>query len=120
MDRKPYVAFYAHRPYRVMPDETPEVLFDYAVRSRVRYLVLDESVLRVMRPQLLSFMQDQHAVTNEPRLDAIYFGGHFKGRTIAIFRVLQGNEQKSDAPPVVNFKWARYGGRAIRGGPALR
>ena len=115
MDRKPYVAFYAERPYRVMPDEHYDTLIDAAVTQGVRYLVVDEGVIRIFRPQLLPLLFDQGARDREQRLEMVYVGGHFKGYGIAIFRVLRPGEEKTGRPPRFDVRWVRRDGQ--RSGP---
>ncbi|MFI5372192.1 MAG: hypothetical protein ACHQ52_11605 [Candidatus Eisenbacteria bacterium] len=105
MDRKPYVAFYADRPYRVMPAGSYEDIVGAAERSRVRWLVLDEGVVRVFRPQLQPLLYDRAFRERESRLEGVYLGGRFRGYGIAVFRVLRPGEQKSGRAPVVNVHW---------------
>ena len=88
MDRKPYIAFYAGREYRVMPDADYEQILAAARRDSIRYFVVDEGVMRVFRPQLLPLIYDRAFRDRESRLEGIYIGGHFKRYGIAIFRVL--------------------------------
>jgi hypothetical protein len=104
-DRKPYVAFYADRPYRVMPLASYDQIIDEAVHSGVRYLVVDEGVARVFRPQLLPLLSDPAFRARENRLEMIYVGGHAKGYGIALFKVLQPGESKSGAPPYFDVRW---------------
>lgn len=110
MDRKPHLAFYARLPYRVMPEADVDRLLDFAVRSGVRYLVLDEAVVRVFRPQLQPLIYDPGARDREGRLEMIYVGGHFKGYGIAIFRVLRPGEAKRGLPPRFDVRWRLPGG----------
>ena len=107
MDRKPYVAFYANRPYRVMPDEPYDTLVAAAVRTGVRYLVLDEGLVRVFRPQLRPLLFDPAFRAREPRLEMVYVAGRFRGYNVAIFRVLQPGETKRGAPPHFDVRWLR-------------
>jgi hypothetical protein len=105
MDRKPYVAFYADRPYRVMPSGTYEEIVSAAVSSGVRYLALDEGVVRVFRPELLPLLHDAQFRARETRLEGVYIGGRFHGHAIAIFRVLRPGEAKTGRPPATNIQW---------------
>jgi len=111
MDRKPYVAFYADRPYEVMPDEPYDTLVTAAVRSGVRYLVLNEGLVRVFRPQLNPLLFDPVFRDREQRLQAVYVAGRFKGYNVAIFRVLQPGEPKTAEPPYTDVRWLRAPGR---------
>jgi len=110
MDRKPHLAFYARLPYRVMPATAYEDLLDYAVSSGARYLVLDEAVVRVFRPQLQPLIYDPAFRDREPRLEMIYAGGHFKGYGLLIFRVLRSGEAKTGLPPRFDVRWKTPGG----------
>ncbi len=110
MDRKPYVAFYADRPYRVMPDEPYDVLLDAAVQSGVRYLVINEGVVRIFRPQLLKLVYDRAFLQREPRLEMVYFGGRFKGYGVIVYRVLRSGEAKTGRPPAMSVRWLGRGG----------
>jgi hypothetical protein len=110
MDRKPHLAFYARLPYRVMPETDYDRLLDFAVSSGARYLVLDEAVIRVFRPQLQPLIYDPAVRDRELRLEMVYVGGHFKGYGIAIFRVLRAGEAKSGLPPRYDVRWRLPGG----------
>jgi len=105
MDRKPYVAFYADLDYRVMPDVPYDDILNGARASGVRYLVVEQGVARVFRPQLLPLLHDREFLARERRLDAVYVGGRFRGYAIGVFRVLRDGEAKSGRPPFVNVAW---------------
>ena len=105
MDRKPPVAFYASRPYRVIPDDPYERIIGYALRERVRYLVLEQGVVRLFRPQLAPLLYDAGFRERENRLEMVYFGGHDRGYGVVIFRFLQAGERKTGRPPVMNLRW---------------
>lgn len=107
MDRKPYVAFYANRRYRPIPDDPYETIIGFARRENVRYLVVDEAVDRIFRPQLLPLLYDSDFRTRESRLEAIYAGGHVQRYGITIFRILRPGESKSGKPPAFFVRWAR-------------
>lgn len=113
MDRKPHLAFYARLPYRVMPATAYDDLLDFAVSSGVRYLVLDEAVVRVFRPQLRPLIDDPGFRDREPRLELIYAGGHFKGNGLLIFRVLHNGEAKTGLPPHFEVRWRNPGGELL-------
>ncbi len=107
MDRKPAVAFYANRPYRVMPDWPYEEIVEYARREDVRYLVLEEGVVRIFRPQLVPLLYDADFRARERRLEMVYFGGHHRGYGVVVFRVLRPGEALSGRPPVADLRWRR-------------
>lgn len=107
MDRKPYVAFYANRGYRVTPDEPYETLVSAAVRDGVRYLVVDQKVAEVFRSQLEPLLYDEAFREREQRLELVYVGGRVRGYGIGIFRVLQPGERRSGQPPTVEADYLR-------------
>ena len=107
MDRKPWVAFYANRGYRVTPDEPYETLVSAAVRDRVRYLVVDQRVSEIFRSQLEPLLYDEAFRGREQRLELVYVGGRVSGYGIGIFRVLQPAERKSGQPPIVEAAYLR-------------
>ncbi|MBI5710830.1 MAG: hypothetical protein HZC42_11085 [Candidatus Eisenbacteria bacterium] len=107
MDRKPYVAFYARRPYRVMPDEPYDALIAAAVGGGVRYLVVDQKIAEVYRRQLEPLLYDATFRDRERRLQLVYVGGRQAGYGLGIFRVLGPGEAKSDQPPFVDGKYLR-------------
>ena len=107
MDRKPWVAFYANRGYRVTPDEPYETLVSAAVRERVRYLVVDQRISEIFRSQLEPLLYDGAFREREQRLELVYVGGRVAGYGIGIFRVLQPGERKSGKPPIVEAAYLR-------------
>ena len=117
-DRKPYVAFYADRPYRVMPLAAYDRIIEFARASGVRYLVVDEGVARVFRPQLLPLLYQPGFRERESRLEMIYVGGHRKGYGIGIFRVLAPGEPKSGKPPYFDVRWVGAPAAAAPASPA--
>jgi len=107
MDRKPWVAFYANRGYRVTPDEPFETLVSAAVRDGVRYLVVDQRISEIFRSQLEPLLYDSAFREREQRLELVYVGGRVAGYGIGIFRVLQPGERKSGQPPIVEAAYLR-------------
>ncbi len=107
MDRKPWVAFYANRGYRVTPDEPYETLVSAAVRGGVRYLVVDQRISEIFRSQLEPLLYDAAFRDREQRLELIYVGGRVAGYGIGIFRVLQPAEHRSGQPPIVEAAYLR-------------
>jgi hypothetical protein len=101
--RKPFVAFYAGRPYRVIPDAPYDRIVDDAVRSGTRYLVLPERVTHVFRPQLSRLLTDRAAYESESRLELVYVGGYMRGYDVFIFKILQPGEPRSGRPPHFNL-----------------
>jgi len=109
MDRKPWVAFYANRGYRVTPDEPYETLVSAAVRDGVRYLVVDQKVTEVFRSQLEPLLYDLVFRERERRLELVYVGGREAGYGLGIFRVLRPGEAKSGQPPFLDAAWMTGG-----------
>ena len=107
MDRKPWVAFYANRGYRVTPDEPYETLVNAAVRDGVRYLVVDQRISEIFRSQLEPLLYDGAFRDAEQRLELVYVGGRVSGYGIGIFRVLQPGERKGGQPPTVEAAYLR-------------
>lgn len=105
--RKPFVAFYAGRPHRVIPDASYDEIIDDAVRRRTRYIVLPERVTHVFRPQLSRLITDLAFYESESRLELVYAGGYVRGFDIYIFKVLQPGEERSGRPPQVAMKTLR-------------
>ncbi len=114
MDRKPWVAFYAHRTYRVMPDEPYDTLIDAAVREHVSYLVVDQQFAEAFRKQLEPLLYDSGFRDREQRLELVYVGGRVAGYGLGIFRVLQPGERKSGQPPTIQADYLM----GSRGAPA--
>ncbi|HET7225953.1 MAG TPA: hypothetical protein VFK69_09610 [Candidatus Eisenbacteria bacterium] len=112
MDRKPYVAFYAQRPYRVMPDTSYDAILSFAVTSGVRWLVVDQRITEIYRRQLEPLLYDPAFRDRERRVELAYVGGREIGFGIGIFRVLRPGEAKSGRPPVVRAAWLTGGGGA--------
>jgi hypothetical protein len=110
MDRKPWVAFYANRGYRVTPDEPYERLVSAAVRDSVRYLVVDQRISEIFRSQLEPLLYDEAFREREQRLELVYVGGRVAGYGIGIFRVLQPAERKSGLPPTVEAAYLQRPG----------
>jgi hypothetical protein len=89
MDRKPYIPFFAGMRQALMPDDDYDTLVDYAVRTGVDYLVVEEYLTRTIRRQLVPLMTDPDFREREKRLRMLY--GHEEGpRTgVAIFEVVR-------------------------------
>jgi hypothetical protein len=108
LDRKPYVAFYARRAYRVMPDEPYERLMRYAVESGARWLVVDQKVAEIFRQQLEPLLYDAAFRDRERRVELVYVGGRARGYGIGIFKVLRPGEKKSGRPPVIEAAYLSH------------
>ena len=104
VDRKPFVAFYAHCPHRVLPDGAYDALLDDIVANGARWLVLEEYIVRNMRPQLAPLLDSQEHRAREPRLEMVYARADAGEGSLAIFRVLKPGEAKRGTPPVVEYE----------------
>jgi hypothetical protein len=104
-DRKPYVAFYAGQRYVVLPDEPYDALIAWAVRTHVRWLVVDQGEAEIFRRQLQPLLYDAAFRDREPRLEIVYVGGRVAGYGLALFRVLQPGEAKTGQPPALEASW---------------
>ena len=105
MDRKPYIAFYARRPYIVMPDAPYDSLVGWAVRAKARWLVVDQGVAAIFRSQLEPLLYDAEFRERETRLELTYVGGRQLGYGVGLFRVLEPGEARSGRPPALEARW---------------
>ena len=72
MDRKAYVPFFAGMHHIQLPDDDYDTVVEYARRSGVDYLVLEEFVVERMRPQFLPLTSDSVFRANERRLHFVW------------------------------------------------
>jgi hypothetical protein len=105
LDRKPFVAFYAERPYVVIPDAPYDSLIAWAVRTKSRWLVVDQGEAAVFRQQLEPLLYDDAFRERETRLELAYVGGRIKGYGVGLFRILQPGEKRSGRPPAIEARW---------------
>jgi hypothetical protein len=107
LDRKPYIAFYAEQPYVFIPEAPYDSLVDWAVRTHVRWLVVDQGEAEVFRQQLRPLLYDGAFRERERRLELVYVGGRVVGYGVGLFRVLQPGEPRSGLPPALEAKWLK-------------
>ena len=107
VDRKPFVAFYAGCRHRVLADGTYEAVLDDMVRRGASWLVLEEFVVRKMRPQLAPLLDSADVRARESRLELAYVRADAGQGSIAIFRVLRPGQAKTGVPPVVELEGFR-------------
>jgi hypothetical protein len=105
LDRKPYIAFYAERPYVFIPEAPYDSLVDWAVRTRVRWLVVDQGEVDVFRHELRPLLYDSEFRDHERRLELVYVGGRVVGYGVGLFRVLQPGEARTGRPPAMEARW---------------
>ena len=104
IDRKPFVAFYAGCRHRVLADGTYDALLDDVVTSGARWLVLEDYVVRQMRPQLAPLLDSPAHRDRESRVELVYGRADARQGSLAIFRVLRPGQAKSGVPPVVQLE----------------
>ncbi len=88
MDRKAYVPFFAARAHVQLPDDSLAAIVDYAGRSGVRWLVVEEYVAASLRPQLRPLLRDPATAARvEPRLTLAHAVRTEPGTGVAVFAV---------------------------------
>lgn len=88
MDRKAYVPFFAGLPHVQLPDDDLDTVLDHAVRSGVRYLVVEEYVTASLRPQLAPLL-DPARLAGESRVRMVHVLRPAPGEGVAIFEVVR-------------------------------
>ena len=88
MDRKSYVAFFANRRHVQLPDEPLDALLDYARSSGATHLVVEEYVVRSLRPQLAPLL-DTDALAGEHRVRLVFAARPVPGDGVAVLEVVR-------------------------------
>jgi hypothetical protein len=88
MDRKSYVAFFGGRRHVQLPDEPLDTLLVYARGHGVTHLVVEEYVVRSLRPQLAPLL-DSGALARERRVRLVYAARSSPGDGIAVLEVVR-------------------------------
>jgi len=88
MDRKSYVAFFAERRHVQLPDEPLDTLLDYARSSGADYLVVEEYVVRGLRPQLAPLL-DARFLAHESRVRLVHAVRPSPGDGVAVLEVVR-------------------------------
>ncbi len=88
MDRKSYVAFFGRRRHVQLPDEPLDTLLAYARASGATHLVLEEYVVRSLRPQLAPLL-DTNALARERRVRLVYAARPAPGDGVAVLEVVR-------------------------------
>ena len=99
MDRKSYVPFYAGMRHVQLPDDDYDTIVEWARRTGVNYIVVEEYVLRAFRPQLRSLVLDPAFRAHEDRLRMIYSWREGLDSGVAIFEVVRGPGGAPQAMP---------------------
>lgn len=102
LDRKPYVAFYGGAQYAQVPFGAYHASIKAAQDAGADYLVVNESVVAVFRPELLPLVKDGFTVAHEPRLEPIYFDPSLLGRHTVVYRVMKPGEIPRPEDPAVD------------------
>jgi hypothetical protein len=88
MDRKSYVPFFANRTHVQLPDESLDVLLGYARASGATHIVVEEYVVRSLRPQLAPLL-DQAWLASEPRVRLVFAVRPAPGDGVAVLEVMR-------------------------------
>jgi hypothetical protein len=99
MDRKAYVPFFAGMHHVQLPDDDYDTVVEFARRSGVDYLVIEEFVIERLRPQFRPLADDPEFQANERRLRMIFGirGGPYTG--IAVLQVERDSTRARTATP---------------------
>ncbi|HEY6193847.1 MAG TPA: hypothetical protein VI504_02305 [Candidatus Eisenbacteria bacterium] len=88
MDRKSFVPFFANRRHVQLPDEPLGTLLDYARASGATHLVVEEYVVRSLRPQLAPLL-DARDLAHEPRVRLVFALRPAPGEGVAVLEVVR-------------------------------
>ncbi len=89
MDRKAYVPFFAGMRHAQIPDNDYDTIVEWARRSGADYLVVEEYVMRSLRPQLARLVLDPQFRARESRLRLLYSWRESVDSGVAIFEVVR-------------------------------
>ncbi|HEX7878619.1 MAG TPA: hypothetical protein VF720_04385 [Candidatus Eisenbacteria bacterium] len=93
MDRKPYTAFYAGTRFEQVPFGSYHATIEAIQRMGGDYLVVDEAVAEVFRPDLMPLVGDSFTMLNEARLQPIWFDPSLQRRHTAVYRIRRRDER---------------------------
>jgi hypothetical protein len=99
MDRKAYVPFYAGMRHVQLGDDDYDTIVESARSAGVDYLVVEEFVADVFRPQLIPLLRDPIFRASENRLRTVYAERGAPGTGIAIFEVVRDSTGENWAIP---------------------
>jgi hypothetical protein len=97
MDRKPYVPFYAGMRQVELPNDDIDSILEWARSSGVDYLVLEEYMVRTLRPQFVPFLASERIERAEHRLRRIYTVRPRPWAGVAIFEVVRDSSAAASA-----------------------
>jgi len=89
MDRKAYVPFFAAAEHIQFPNDDYDTVLDFARRERVDYIVFEEYLISVLRPQFLPLVQDREFRLRERRVRQAFVTGRVPMTGVAIFEVVR-------------------------------
>ena len=89
MDRKAYVPFFAGAEHVQFPNDDYDRVLEYARRGRVDYIVFEEYLIPVLRPQFLPLVQDAEFRLRERRVRQAFVTGRVPMTGVAIFEVVR-------------------------------
>lgn len=88
MDRKSFVPFFAGRRHVQLPDEPLDVILAHARASGATHLVVEEHVVRTLRPQLAPLL-DRDSLRGESRVRLVFATRPAPGDGVAVFEVVR-------------------------------
>jgi dolichyl-phosphate-mannose-protein mannosyltransferase len=89
MDRKAYVPFFAGMTHVQLPDDDYDTIIEYARRTGVDYLVIEEFTAATLRPQLRSLLADAAFRARERRLRPLFAVRDEPLTGVAVFEVVR-------------------------------
>ena len=89
MDRKVYVPFFAGMEHIQLPDDDYDTIVEFARRSGVDYIVLEEYIVRSIRRQMLPLAIDPEFAKREKRLRLVHVGGGGPLTGVAVLEVVR-------------------------------
>jgi hypothetical protein len=89
MDRKAYVPFFAAAEHVQFPNDDYDTVLEFARREGVDYIVFEEYLIPVLRPQFLPLVQDREFRLRERRVRQAFVTGAVPMTGVAIFEVVR-------------------------------
>lgn len=88
-DRKPYTAFYAGTRYQTTPLGDYHATINAMIEAGGDYVVVDEAVVNIFRPELRPLINDSASILNDPRLEPVYVDLSLKDRHTIVYRIVR-------------------------------
>jgi len=89
MDRKAYVAFFAGLKHVQLPNDDYDTILSYARSSGADYLVIEEYIVRQLRPQLMPLVADPAFRQRERRVRLVHLEAGRLHAGVAVFEVMR-------------------------------